>query len=176
MSYIHEVTKAVRKNTLSMLVALTEVYHNPSIIQKFYKLSTQKSVTCCKCMFQHFQQTHHNGWSHKSKATDHGTAAWSVSKGMMELPQDISINRGPNTINAMPTNYIIWKTIQLSLSYHPFAETEPCNSTKVLEYFNQGAALGEFYKYWHNCSQISYMSYNMTCKLSSWASFKPVLP
>lgn len=42
MSYIHEVTKAVRKNTLSMLVALTEVYLNPSIIQQFYKLSTQK--------------------------------------------------------------------------------------------------------------------------------------
>lgn len=134
-----------------MLVALTEVYHIHQLFNNFIN-SKLKSTTCRKRTFQNFQQMHHNGWSHKSKGTDHGTAAWSVSKGMVELPQDTCINHGPNTINTMPTNYIIWKMIQLSLSYHLFAEIEPSSSIKVLEYFIQGAALREFYKYWHNCS------------------------
>jgi hypothetical protein len=109
---------------------------------------------------------HHNEWSHKSKGTDHGTSAWSVSKGMMKLPQDTCINHGPNTINTMPKNYIIWKMIQLSLSCHLFSEIEPSNFIKVLEYFKHGAALRESYKYWHNCSQISYVSNNMTCQVA----------
>jgi hypothetical protein len=158
-----------------MLVALTEVYHTHQLFNSSIN-SLLRSITCCKCMFQHFQQMHHDGWSHKSKGTDHETAAWSVSTGMTELPQDTCINYGPNTTNTMPTNYIIWKMIQLSLSYHLFAEIEPSNPIKVLDYFKQGAALREFYIYWHNCSQISYMPHNMTCTLSSCASFKPILP
>jgi hypothetical protein len=63
---------------------------------------------------------------------------------MTEPLQDTYINLGPNTINTMPTNYIIWKMIQLYFSYHTFAEIEPSNSIKVFEYFKQGAAVGEF--------------------------------
>jgi hypothetical protein len=76
----------------------------------------------------------------------------------------------------MPTNYIIWKMIQLSLSYHPFAEIEPSNYTKVFEYFKQGAALREFYKQPIYYSQIPYMPYAMTLMLSGCASFIPTLP
>jgi len=130
------------------------VYHTHQLFNSFIN-SLLRNITCRKCMIQHFQQMHHNGWSHTSEGTDHGTAAWSVSNGMMELPQDTCINRGPNTINTMPTNYIIWKMIQLSLSYHPFTEIEPSNSIKVLKYFKQGVALREFYKYRHTFSQIS---------------------
>jgi hypothetical protein len=54
--------------------------------------------------------------------------------GMKAQTDYTCINLGPNNINTMPTNYIIWKMIQLFLTYHPFAGIKT-NSIKVFGYF-----------------------------------------